>query len=164
MRQVEKGNDNVVYHFNPRTAWAMRHYYWIDCISGKQFQSTHRVSDATWLKAFMSLASSISIHAPRERCDLCPIGAYDGDVISIHAPRERCDWQARQQWPIRSYFNPRTAWAMRLGYSRFVTKDKNFNPRTAWAMRPQIRNCTSFTCYLFYTYNNESLGSLQLFK
>ena len=34
----------------------------------------------------------ISIHAPREGCDLQCFGAYVVEVgISIHAPREGCD-------------------------------------------------------------------------
>ena len=33
----------------------------------------------------------ISIHAPRERCDSYVLAHIDDQTISIHAPRERCD-------------------------------------------------------------------------
>ena len=57
----------------------------------KTFQSTHRVSDATYSSASQKSESIISIHAPRERCDVLPIVLVLIEFISIHAPRERCD-------------------------------------------------------------------------
>ena len=74
------------------------------------FQSTHRVSDAT-VRCFMSqFCQSISIHAPRERCDgNHPFVALATCPISIHAPRERCDRAETLQGRCCHYFNPRTA-------------------------------------------------------
>ena len=79
-----------------------------------KFQSTHRVSDATYSERDPVRVQSISIHAPRERCDsaghisircICRfqsthrvsdatnlyMALYQLYEISIHAPRERCD-------------------------------------------------------------------------
>ena len=56
------------------------------------FQSTHPARGATPTTVQSGLYQSISIHAPREGCDLvteerfCHVG-----IISIHAPREGCD-------------------------------------------------------------------------
>ena len=81
-------------------------------------------------------------------------------TISIHAPRERCDILLGFHHIERSWnFNPRTAWAMRhilkgilCGFNPFQSTHRvsdatapvifpyvvfaDFNPRTAWAMRP----------------------------
>ena len=80
----------------------------------KLFQSTHPVRGATWNDIVKHHQELISIHAPREGCDVeyrgvidedfvfqstHPVrGATDGNYvpkarfnISIHAPREGCD-------------------------------------------------------------------------
>ena len=57
----------------------------------KRFQSTHPVRGATASAFYSSVNLSISIHAPRERCDLQAELDVDVIFISIHAPRERCD-------------------------------------------------------------------------
>ena len=50
------------------------------------------MSDATQIANAQSSASVISIHAPRERCDLPDYyQQMKTGTISIHAPRERCD-------------------------------------------------------------------------
>ena len=61
-------------------------------MSEEIFQSTHPVRGATRTRQFYMPRTSISIHAPREGCDLetlDQIAAFD--IISIHAPREGCD-------------------------------------------------------------------------
>ena len=73
----------------------------------------------------------ISIHAPREGCDLSlaltmfPANRFQSThpvrgatlealypnaivFISIHAPREGCDPGGKSGWYINPYFNPRT--------------------------------------------------------
>ena len=50
----------------------------------------------------------ISIHAPRERCDLPHETAVDCPFISIHAPRERCDICVAAKRALEKNFNPRT--------------------------------------------------------
>ena len=56
-----------------------------------EFQSTHPVRGATGGVVELLERNRISIHAPREGCDV-PSGAQSrGLAISIHAPREGCD-------------------------------------------------------------------------
>ena len=38
----------------------------------------------------------ISIHAPREGCDIATQGAIADTRISIHAPREGCDQESKK--------------------------------------------------------------------
>ena len=56
------------------------------------FQSTHPVRGATNLPKTCNAWFLISIHAPREGCDVI-VGAdfQTSFEISIHAPREGCD-------------------------------------------------------------------------
>ena len=72
----------------------------------------------------------ISIHAPREGCDLTDTIAQTRIIISIHAPREGCDaWVDR--WVRRVYISIH---APREGCDRHhkikQTNTINFNPRT----------------------------------
>ena len=56
----------------------------------------------------VSFNSGISIHAPREGCDLA-LGIPKGDKgISIHAPREGCDPVGQPVADLPGHFNPRT--------------------------------------------------------
>ena len=79
---------------------------------------------------------SISIHAPRMRCDWMSEAVARGRIISIHAPRMRCDgtYEAyhTQEWQI-SIHAPR----MRCDETESVepVEPKNFNPRTSYEMR-----------------------------
>ena len=74
------------------------------------FQSTHRVSDATYSVSNSGVVGGISIHAPRERCDATgPQGPAGPQGISIHAPRERCDFLMYLTADLNRDFNPRTA-------------------------------------------------------
>ena len=51
----------------------------------------------------------ISIHAPREGCDACPVTWSAAQRrISIHAPREGCDGRRPDRRPSSPDFNPRT--------------------------------------------------------
>ena len=73
-------------HFNPRTPRGVRreaHYDW-------------------------SASYIISIHAPREGCDMGGGVAHGIDCISIHAPREGCDAMGGGVAWLSLYFNPRT--------------------------------------------------------
>ena len=56
-----------------------------------QFQSTHPVRGATCGWAHHGQPHSISIHAPREGCDMLFHQRASACLISIHAPREGCD-------------------------------------------------------------------------
>ena len=55
------------------------------------FQSTHLVWGATSPLSNMVSTTSISIHAPRVRCDVRGLLNHWKSFISIHAPRVRCD-------------------------------------------------------------------------
>ena len=78
-----------------------------------QFQSTHPVRGATVSRPARRVRQKgISIHAPREGCDLDGICAVDvRSLISIHAPREGCDnnrtgvkgvcWKFQSTHPVR---------------------------------------------------------------
>ena len=55
------------------------------------FQSTHPVRGATEITWFDASEIVISIHAPREGCDVILTGCKLCRGISIHAPREGCD-------------------------------------------------------------------------
>ena len=73
------------------------------------FQSTHPVRGATWAPQVPVPKGEISIHAPREGCDLaCGNMAGQYLVISIHAPREGCDSYTPVDFDSIDDFNPRT--------------------------------------------------------
>ena len=55
------------------------------------FQSTHPARGATYDAMMQRKAAEISIHAPREGCDVQPYLRPYCIPISIHAPREGCD-------------------------------------------------------------------------
>ena len=65
---------------------------WPSNITSLKFQSTHPARGATANNLTVVKKRLISIHAPREGCDL-RLMEYDGlpVLISTHAPREGCD-------------------------------------------------------------------------
>ena len=79
-------------YFNPRTPRGVRHD----------------------LYQIASDAVKISIHAPREGCDLMEKQKQDIMSISIHAPREGCDRMPQPPFQRQTYFNPRTPRGVRL--------------------------------------------------
>ncbi len=56
----------------------------------------------------MQSSSIVSIHAPRERSDLCGGVAQDRRGVSIHAPRERSDDVHTNKRRYEHCFNPRS--------------------------------------------------------
>ena len=81
-------------HFNPRTPRGVR---------------PPPISWPTW-------RADISIHAPREGCDMGGGVAHGIDCISIHAPREGCDALVLAVLvAVSLYFNPRTPRGVRPG-------------------------------------------------
>ena len=125
-------------YFNPRTPRGVRLKTAVLCGVYQKFQSTHPARGATALLLGLFLCSSdfnprtprgvrrltaypahrldvISIHAPREGCDLNASTRLSGDLaISIHAPREGCDPVSRVIVTEHAYFNPRTPRGVRL--------------------------------------------------
>ena len=58
------------------------------------FQFTHPGRGATQTEHTNSRTLGVSIHAPREGCDVCWLVVVAYDNVSIHAPREGCDLSA----------------------------------------------------------------------
>ena len=56
----------------------------------------------------------VSIHAPREGCDEACASASDAEEVSIHAPREGCDSSAISASTPTTSFNSRTPGGVRL--------------------------------------------------
>ena len=82
------------FNFNPRTPRGVRPVGLPDIVSSPvRFQSTHPARGATGRPCKGPGRGSISIHAPREGCDVMHGLQHFGAVIfiSIHAPREGCD-------------------------------------------------------------------------
>ena len=79
-------------NFNPRTPRGVRRpAAWFKIGTGP-FQSTHPARGATCkLGGGRKMTPNISIHAPREGCDLPSQLQNSILTISIHAPREGCD-------------------------------------------------------------------------
>ena len=78
-------------NFNPRTPRGVRPHIPCSPIPSRGFQSTHPARGATSSPCRFRTAHKISIHAPREGCDLGARGRAYAQAISIHAPREGCD-------------------------------------------------------------------------
>ena len=98
----------------------------------EEFQSTHRVSDATTTDITCLSSFIISIHTPRERCDVDMLGKLLVPSISIHAPRERCDFSVLELFNIFLQFQSthRVSDATWIWIrSQWMMTD--FNPRTA---------------------------------
>ena len=72
------------------------------------FQSTHPVRGATRLDITRRRGQRISIHAPREGCDMYIARADTDGIISIHAPREGCEPRGQHTSSPDQHFNPRT--------------------------------------------------------
>ena len=145
-------------NFNPRTPRGVRLSLVITLSGIFPFQSTHPARGATPYGLPDPEALRISIHAPREGCDMVPpcllcLRVYfnprtprgvrllfatllEGhNAISIHAPREGCDRRTSAPSETSSYFNPRTPRGVRRTKSSEVPNDQNFNPRTPRGVR-----------------------------
>ena len=123
--------------FNSRTPGGVRLTTSISPVSSCSFQFTHPGRGATCLLKPDALGVHVSIHAPREGCDLaaassamacacvsihapregCDIPKTKGSLspdVSIHAPREGCDRRTRQRRESTHSFNSRTPGGVRL--------------------------------------------------
>ena len=113
--------------FNPRTPRGVRPGPLLRVHREGLFQSTHPARGATWRcwrgwddagnfnprtprgvrrsDALEAIADYfISIHAPREGCDVCKRLVLDRNPISIHAPREGCDATPEKELPAAGPF------------------------------------------------------------
>ena len=105
------------FHFNPRTPRGVRRGAAVD----------------VWTPG------PISIHAPREGCDLCLCRRLTSTItISIHAPREGCDVITKFRRSLERDFNPRTPRGVRREVlDNGVVVHGNSNPRTPRGVRPR---------------------------
>ena len=95
--------------------WGATGAYYPNLLIFVVFQSTHLVWGATAGHYFLNAKATISIHAPRVRCDEFTIAtAPQRFAISIHAPRVRCDGGLLSKRICRGDFNPRTSCEVRL--------------------------------------------------
>ena len=126
-----------------------------------KFQFTHPGRGATLKPKILKLGMEVSIHAPREGCDLIRIIADRLSRVSIHAPREGCDFVAPGILLSRAKFQfthpgrgategfvshledrevsihaPREGCDLRRGLSRWP-RSRRFNSRTPGGVRPQ---------------------------
>ena len=101
-------------NFNPRTPREVRPIFTCHRISPYKFQSTHPARGATGQQVKVRYAQT----------------------ISIHAPRERCDRSGRSSLSCISYFNPRTPREVRRSRPCILAYSANFNPRTPREVRP----------------------------
>ena len=124
----------------------------------RQFQFTHPGRGATLLGSISGFRLCVSIHAPREGCDLMvethqdrplsfnsrtPGGvrldeAREGVIahrVSIHAPREGCDGRDPRHITATTRFNSRTPGGVRLVACSLYLPVGRFNSRTPGGVR-----------------------------
>ena len=77
--------------FNSRTPGGVRLLRCVKVATMPMFQFTHPGRGATRSPSVGSCRLDVSIHAPREGCDLFIAERFVRWVVSIHAPREGCD-------------------------------------------------------------------------
>ena len=75
------------------------------------------------------------------RCDVFVYTEYTHKSISIHAPRVRCDFIKFFIFDLLCYFNPRTSCEVRLCVQlrQYIT-NSYFNPRTSCEVRQELPN------------------------
>ena len=95
-------------NFNPRTPRGVRQGGGNSLRPLFLFQSTHPARGATPAALPGADQPGISIHAPREGCDLSQFVDTTSRAISIHAPREGCDAVYAGTHRCHMNFNPRT--------------------------------------------------------
>ena len=146
-------------NFNPRTPRGVR--LAMDAMAQRyeRFQSTHPARGATrcapscaalWTnfnprtpRGVRPLADHgihfllrISIHAPREGCDIWLVHSLAISTISIHAPREGCDiLQPLASLQPGAFQSTHPARGATYYIDREYTWDSNFNPRTPRGVR-----------------------------
>ena len=154
------GLDSVIgVHFNPRTSCEVRRKHTCGDNRHDRFQSTHLVWGATAHRANQNGVFSISIHAPRVRCDNQERARGPTDYLfqSTHlvwGATAVVASAARKE----SYFNPRTScevrliskvlivcgqefqsthlvWGATISYLHDILRKIHFNPRTSCEVR-----------------------------
>ena len=92
VRPVDSARCRTATHFNPRTPRGVRRVVCFKTEEGGQYfnpRTPRGVRPGVLLPC--AHCGGISIHAPREGCDVVQPSLRPPDRISIHAPREGCD-------------------------------------------------------------------------
>ena len=121
--------------FNSRTPGGVRRYPLFRSCSPRGFQFTHPGRGATNLVHLLIEIRTVSIHAPREGCDLLQEAQTIERRVSIHAPREGCDWYGAQSCGAPQSFNSRTPGGVRRDTARAYQPTGCFNSRTPGGVR-----------------------------
>ena len=100
--------------FNSRTPGGVRQRRGFRRIYPQRFQFTHPGRGATAPAEVVDAETGVSIHAPREGCDVSRLRAIKAHRVSIHAPREGCDCNHRGMPLVSRSFNSRTPGGVRL--------------------------------------------------
>ena len=139
----------------------MRPLLWEKANNHSMFQSTHPERGATPSCTAYSIASTVSIHAPRAGCDTVvvrllilqecfnprtPSGvrlifrslSLACKTVSIHAPRAGCDTRGSHFRGGFVSFNPRTPSGVRQLFAETLVFRNGFNPRTPSGVRPMV--------------------------
>ena len=126
--------------FNSRTPGGVRHLIMADVPNILMFQFTHPGRGATNPRETAKVASLVSIHAPREGCDILDlINLSSHALVSIHAPREGCDFSDNYDSSLELVFQfthpgrgatPLDALHVEVG--------RCFNSRTPGGVRPHL--------------------------
>ena len=96
-----------------------------------EFQSTHPARGATTRKAAIRLTTGISIHAPREGCDVYQrVYNYIVKDFNPRTPRGVRPMEDGDRVRKSHNFNPRTPRGVRRSIATSIPALRNFNPRT----------------------------------
>ena len=122
-------------NFNPRTSCEVRLFDKFRLTFGVEFQSTHLVWGATRSWWHGTRHYTISIHAPRVRCDV-PVIFFRIFLVNFN-PRTSCEVRlSNYGYSAKgSHFNPRTSCEVRLSNYGYSAKGSHFNPRTSCEVR-----------------------------
>ena len=85
--------------FNSRTPGGVRRLRGCLLPYTSMFQFTHPGRGATDRSLKQLVVALVSIHAPREGCDVIQVAVCNSCDVSIHAPREGCDYVVTTSFP-----------------------------------------------------------------
>ena len=123
-------------YFNPRTPRGVRLEIPTRAIVVSDFNPRTPRGVRRGHVAHLRLDTVISIHAPREGCDMLDEKDLQAIAISIHAPREGCDYRRYSDGRFAPRFQSThpargATWKCFFPCSQFI----NFNPRTPRGVR-----------------------------
>ena len=126
-------------HFNPRTSCEVRLSLTVSGEKSCLFQSTHLVWGATTSKCTEKTRKETYFN-PRTSCEVRHRRHNRGSntsSISIHAPRVRCDtFLSFYLPPVKKFQSTHLVWGATAVSIVFFLSYKYFNPRTSCEVRP----------------------------